>query len=80
MSNEKLSNEKISLLAKGLKFVPTPQTSKKGIFRKHIMQDFNDFARRMRIRYAFANQKKKQHLARFTLNQTGNHLSRNPLP
>ena len=61
MSIEKLSNEEISLLAKGLKFVPTPQTSKKGILRKQIMQEFNDFARRIRIRYAFANQKKKQH-------------------
>ena len=61
MSNEKLSNEEISLLAKGLKLVPTPQTSKKRILRKQIMQDFNNFARRMRIRYIFANEKKKQH-------------------
>ena len=60
MSNERLSNEEISLLAKGLKFVPT-QTKNEQTLRKQIMQDFNNFARRMRIRYIIANNKNKQH-------------------
>ena len=47
MSNEKLSNEEISLLSKGLKFVPTPNSNEKTL-RRQLMQDFNEFERRMR--------------------------------
>ena len=47
MSNEKLSNEEISLLSQGLKFVPTPNSNEK-IIRHQLMQDFNEFERRMR--------------------------------
>lgn len=39
MSNEKLSNKEISLLTKGLKFVPTPQTLKKQANNVTILQE-----------------------------------------
>ena len=61
MSNEKLSNEEISLLSKGgLKFVPTPNLNAKTL-RRQLIQDFNEFERRMRLQFIFANDKKEPH-------------------
>ena len=48
------------LLSKGLKFVPTPNTNKK-TQRRQLMQDFNEFERRMRFQFTFANEKKEPH-------------------
>ena len=60
MSNEKLSNEEIRLLSKGLKFVPTPNSNAKTL-RRQLMQEFNEFERRMRLQFIFANDKKEPH-------------------
>ena len=45
----------------GLNSFPLLKHRKKEYLKKQIMQDCNDFARRMGIQYAFANQKKNQH-------------------
>ena len=60
MSTKKLSNEEVNLLAKGLKFVPTPITNQNKL-RHELMQDFKRFARTMRLQYLYANSKEKPH-------------------
>ena len=45
LSNEQLTDEQISLLPKGLKFIPTPAT-KENLIRRQLLLDFNQFARK----------------------------------
>ena len=54
-SNKALSDFKVKLLSRGLKFIPTPLVPTSN---KSLLKDFNNFARTMRLRYLFANRKK----------------------
>ena len=54
MSNTNLTDQEIALLAKGLKFIPTPE---KPASQKNLIRDFNTFARSMRLKYIFADSK-----------------------
>ena len=47
-------------MSKGLKFIPTPVTND-NLIRRHLLQDFNQFARRMRLQYIFHGQDKEPH-------------------
>ena len=60
LSNQELTNDQINLLAKGLKFVPCPITKETQI-RKQLLRDYDNFARRMRLRYIFHGQDKEPH-------------------
>ena len=48
LSNEQLTDEKITLLSRGLKFIPT-LVAKENLIRCQLLADFNQFARRMRL-------------------------------
>ena len=61
LSNQELTNDQINLLAKGLKFVPCPITKETQI-RKQLLRDYDNFARRMRLRDIFHGQDKEPHL------------------
>ena len=61
MSDKQLTDEQISLLSRGLKFIPTPATNE-GLIRRNLLKDFNLFARRMRLQYIFHGKENKQHL------------------
>ena len=60
LSNQKLTKDQINLLAKGLKFVPCPITKETQI-RKQLLRDYDNFARRMRLRYIFHGQDREPH-------------------
>ena len=60
LSNKDLTNDQISLVSKGLKFIPTPVTND-NLIRRQLLQDFNQFARRMRLQYIFHGQDKEPH-------------------
>ena len=60
LSNQELTNDQINLLAKRLKFVPCPITKETQI-RKQLLFDYDNFARRMRLRYIFHGQDKEPH-------------------
>ena len=47
-SNKELTNDQINLVSKGLKFIRTPVTNL-NLVRRQLLQDFNQFARRMRL-------------------------------
>ena len=59
-SNQQLSDSQVSVLSKGLKFVPTPATDENYIRRK-LLLDFEHFARRMRLKYIFHKENKEPH-------------------
>ena len=50
LSKYTLSNNEVLLLAKGLKFIPTPPYSN---VKNLLMKDFDEFARKLRCRYLF---------------------------
>ena len=52
LSNLQLTDNQVSVISKGLKFVPTPVTDENKI-RRQLLQDFEEFARRMRLQYIF---------------------------
>ena len=52
LSNEQLTDKQITLLSRGLEFIPTPVT-KENLIRRQLLVDFNQFARRMRLQYIF---------------------------
>ena len=60
LSNKDLTKDQINLLAKGLKFIPTPVTNEKQI-QLQLLRDFENFARRMRLKYIFHGQDKEPH-------------------
>ena len=55
-----LTKDQINLLAKGLKFIPTPVTNEKQM-QLQLLRDFENFARRMRLRYMFHGKDKEPH-------------------
>ena len=60
LSNKEHTNDRINLLAKGLKFIPTPVTKQTQI-RQQLLRDFDQFARRMRLMYIVRGENKEPH-------------------
>ena len=60
LSNTQLTDEQISLLSRGLKFIPTPVT-REDIIRRQLLNDFSQIARRMRLKYIFYGNDKEPH-------------------
>ena len=60
ISNEKLTDAQITLISRGLKFIPTNAPNKNKI-RRQLLRDFEDFARRMRLKYMFHGQNREIH-------------------
>ena len=52
LSDTELTTEQINLLSRGLKFIPTP-VMKENQIRSQLISDFNQFARRMRLKYIY---------------------------
>ncbi|XP_062587335.1 uncharacterized protein LOC134248972 [Saccostrea cucullata] len=50
LTPDKLSDDEYLLLAKGLKFVPSPVSHK---VKQQVMKDFNEFARKLKCRFIF---------------------------
>ena len=48
LSNEQLTDEQITLVSRGFKFIPT-LVAKENLIRRQLLADFNQFARRMRL-------------------------------
>lgn len=68
----KLSNQEYILLAKGLKFIPTPSSKNA---KMSILKDYNEFARQLRCRYMFSHEE-KNYLHPFVAEQVINLLLR----
>ena len=60
LSKEQLTNEQINLLSRGLKFIPTPAT-RENFIRRQLLNDFEQFARRMRLQYIFHGKDNNPH-------------------
>ena len=60
LADYQLTPDQAKLLSRGLKFIPTP-VIKENQIRQQLLQDFNQFARRMRLRYIFHGKNKEQH-------------------
>ena len=60
LSDTPLTDEQITLLSRGLKFIPTPVTRENDI-RRQLLNDFSQFARRMRLKYIFHGNDKEPH-------------------
>ena len=60
LSNYQLTDSQVSVLSKGLKFIPTPVTNE-SIMTRQLLRDFEQFARRMRLQYIFHGQNKEPH-------------------
>ena len=58
LSHKKLTDHETALLAKGLKFIPTPPVSAS---HKSLLRDFQVFTRYMRLQYIFADSAGKPH-------------------
>ena len=56
LSNKQLIDKQITLLLRGLNFIPTPETEE-NLIRRQLLADFNQFARRMRLQYIFHGKK-----------------------
>ena len=59
-STHQLSDDQVNVLSRGLKFIPTPLTNK-AIIRRQLLQDFEQFARRMHLQYISHGQNKEPH-------------------
>ena len=60
LSDKKLTNDQINLLAKGLKYIPTPVTNEMQT-KKKLLRDVDHFARRIRLQYIFHRENTKPH-------------------
>lgn len=60
LSSHQLTDSQVSLLSRGLKFIPTPETNETKI-RQQLLRDFEQFARRMRLLYIFHGQNREPH-------------------
>ena len=60
LSNVELTTDQINLLAKGLKFIPTPKEKEIQI-RRQLLKDFDHFSRRMRLQYIFNGENNEPH-------------------
>ena len=60
LSNIELTRDQVNLVAKKIKFIPTPVTNDNQI-RRQLLQDFNDFARRMHLQDIFHGKNEEPH-------------------
>ena len=60
LSNHQLTDSQVSLLSRGLKFIPTPATNETRI-KQQLLRDFEQFSRRMRLLYIFHGQNREPH-------------------
>ena len=60
LSDHRLTDSQVSVLSKGLRFIPTPVTNGNEI-KRHLLADFEHFARRMRLQYIFHGNNKGKH-------------------
>ena len=60
LSNKKLTDAQIKLISHGLKFIPVNKLNKNRI-RRQLLQDFETFARRMRLKYMFYGHNRNVH-------------------
>ena len=58
LSDTALTDHDITLLSKGLKFIPTPP---KPDSHRSLIKDFNNFTRNMRLKFLFADRNSKPH-------------------
>ena len=64
LSNITLTSDQTNLLAKGLKFIPTLKENETQT-RRHLLKDFKNLARRMRLQYIFFGEDNESHLFHF---------------
>ena len=55
-----MTDSQVSILSKGLRFIPTPVTNENEI-KRHLLADFEQFVRRMRLQYIFHGNHKGKH-------------------
>ena len=60
LSNEQLTDKQITLLSRGLKFIPTPITTENNI-RRELLKDFHLFARQMYFQYIYYDKEREPH-------------------
>ena len=60
LSNKKITDAQIKLISHGLKFIPVNKLNKNRI-RRQSLQDFETFARRMRLKYMFYGHNRNVH-------------------
>ena len=60
LSNKKITDSQIKLISHGLKFIPVNKLNKNRI-RRQLLQDFETFARRMRLKYMFYGHNRNVH-------------------
>ena len=60
LSNKKITEAQIKLISHGLKFIPVNKPNKNKI-RRQLLQDFESFARRMRLKYMFFGHDRNVH-------------------
>ena len=60
LSNYTLITAQINLLSRGLKFIPTPSIAENRI-KQQLLQDFENFARRMCLQFIFQGQDNERH-------------------
>ena len=60
LSNSELTCDQITLLSRGLKFIPT-LVANKNHMRRQLLNDHRAFAGRMRLKYIFHGQNKEPH-------------------
>ena len=58
LSNNELTRDQITLLSRGLKFIPTPVPNEDHI-RRQLLNDHRAFASRLRLKYIFHGQNKE---------------------
>ena len=61
LSDATLTDNQVSVISKGLKFIPTPMRNENNI-RRQLLHDFEHFARRMCLQFIFHGQEKEPHL------------------
>ena len=54
-----LADAQIDLISRGLKFIPVSKTIIKSKIRRELQLDFEDFAKRIRLKYIFHSKKKE---------------------
>ena len=55
-----MTDSQVSILPKGLPFIPTPVTNENEI-KRHLLAHFEQFARRMRLQYIFQGNHRGKH-------------------
>ena len=60
--NRTLTDSQISLISRGLKFIPVNKSINRNKMGRQLLQDFDNFARRMRLKYMFHRKNRDVHL------------------